>query len=40
MGELMAYAAEKGFTLTEADFEKPEEDEKLSFDDGGTRHPP
>ena len=31
--ELIAFAAEKGFTLTEADFEQPEEDEALSLDE-------
>ena len=31
--ELIAFAAEKGFPLTEADFEEPEEDEALSLDE-------
>ena len=33
--EIIAYAAEKGFTLTEADFEQAD-DEKLSFDELDT----
>ena len=31
--ELIAFAAEKGFPLTEVDFEQPEEDEALSLDE-------